>query len=299
MKRICEFCGKEYNWEEGQLNWTKDGIGNGPGTNNSKRFCSYKCGILYKDKKRKCTCLEKYGVNNINLLPEIRNKIKKTNLEKYGNPNGITFSKINYELRKQRELETKRKNGTLLSERIKDPIEFEKMYGQKAKDKIKQTRIKKHNTWSELYQNKEWKAKRDIKEYNTKKKNNSFNSSRQEDQIYQLLLQKFDKVERQYKSEKYPFLCDLYIPSIDLYIEYQGFWHHGNEPYNENNEKHKKIIEKWKSKKSGFYNIGIHVWTISDPLKRQIAKENDLNWIEFFNMEEFYQWYNNQTPCLI
>ena len=61
----------------------------------------------------------------------------------------------------------------------------------------------------------------------SKKKNKTFGKSKSEDQIYQLLLQKFNKVERQYKSEQYPFACDFYIPSIDLYIEYQGFYTHG------------------------------------------------------------------------
>ena len=36
----------------------------------------------------------------------------------------------------------------------------------------------------------------------------------------------------------------------------------------------------------------IDVWTISDPLKRKTAKKNNLNWIEFFNMEQFMEWYN-------
>ena len=30
-----------------------------------------------------------------------------------------------------------------------------------------------------------------------------------------------------------------------------------------------------------------------DPLKRKTAKENNLNWIEFFSMKEFENWYNN------
>ena len=42
------------------------------------------------------------------------------------------------------------------------------------------------------------------------------------------------------------------------------------------------------------YENAIHVWTISDPLKRKIAKENNLNWLEFFTIDQFMTWYKHQ-----
>ena len=31
----------------------------------------------------------------------------------------------------------------------------------------------------------------------------------------------------------------------------------------------------------------LRTWTVKDPLKRHIVKENNLNWLEFFNMNDF------------
>lgn len=60
------------------------------------------------------------------------------------------------------------------------------------------------------------------KEYITKRKNNSFNSSKAEIQLQKKLVEVFGKcdVVRQYfDRERYPFKCDFYIKSIDLFIE--------------------------------------------------------------------------------
>ena len=40
------------------------------------------------------------------------------------------------------------------------------------------------------------------------------------------------------------------------------------------------------------YKNAINVWTIRDPLKRKTAKDNGLNWLEFFTMDEFMKWYS-------
>lgn len=130
-----------------------------------------------------------------------------------------------------------------------------------------------------------------LKKHNTMKQNLSFGASKDENYIFKKLLEKYHIVLRQYKSTLYPFNCDFYIPSIDLYIEYQGFFTHGNEPYL--NLPHQKlIIESWKNKNSNFYNNAIKNWTYTDPLKRNIAKINKLNWLEFFNIEDFNNWFS-------
>ena len=45
-----------------------------------------------------------------------------------------------------------------------------------------------------------------------------------------------DDIIRQYNSERYPFSCDFYIKSLDVFIEYQGFWSHNVHPYNPDSE---------------------------------------------------------------
>ena len=138
------------------------------------------------------------------------------------------------------------------------------------------------------------------KQYETKKRNHSFNSSVPEDKIKNILIQKFPDFKYQYRSELYPFACDFYIPEFDLYIEFQGTWIHGKNgktilgAYDKNNREHQKVLSIWqeKAKNSKFYEIAIEVWTIRDPLKRETARKNNLNWIEFFTMDEFMKWYD-------
>lgn len=130
--------------------------------------------------------------------------------------------------------------------------------------------------------------------YKTKKKNHTISTSKPEEQIYLLLINKFNDVKRQYKSKEYPFACDFYIYDLNLYIEYQGDWGHGSEPFDFNNITHVEKLNKWKRGMiSGHprYKTAINTWTIRDPLKRETAKNNNLNWIEFFTMKEFMNWY--------
>lgn len=123
---------------------------------------------------------------------------------------------------------------------------------------------------------------------NIKRQNGTLNFSKPEEDIYQLLLTKFSKEDiiRQYSTEIYTYPCDFYIKSLDLYIEYQGSWVHGRVPFDENNTIHQNIVNKWKIKNTEYFNYAVKIWSIRDPLKRKIAKENNLNWIEFFTFEE-------------
>lgn len=121
-------------------------------------------------------------------------------------------------------------------------------------------------------------------------------TSKEEDHIYDLLKTKYNNVERQYWSALYPFPCDFYIPELDLYIEYQGYWTHGKwrnkfyGKYDKNNPEHKKVFKTWLHKNTKAYKKALKTWIIRDPLKRETAKKNNLNWIEFFTIEEFKYW---------
>ena len=79
-----------------------------------------------------------------------------------------------------------------------------------------------------------------------------------------------------------------------MYIEYQGHWTHGGHAYT-GSEEDQKLLMKWESKsnKSPLYKKAKHIWTVLDVHKRSIAKENHLNWIEFFNLDQFFEWYNS------
>ena len=406
MILICENCGKEYEYKEGQLNWGKNEPHNGKGSVNAKKYCCFKCGKeaykkhcketnlkrygcenpfqveQFKEKskqtclshygvdnsmkskdiqrksqetclkhygkkfpgqlkecwnKRKQTCLKEYGVEHPAQNQKVQEKIKNTKLEKYGDENYNNLSKA-----KQTMLE---KYGVEWASQIDFAKEKSKQtcldkYGVKFsfqsdnnKSKAKQTKLVKygdenyHNidkakqTNLEKYGNKnplccegiKKKAKNTMitkygveyyvlskefekKAHESKKRNDSYGKSKEEEKINELLNKKFSKIERQYKSRLYPFFCDFYISELNLYIEYQGYWSHGKQPFNESNEEHLTILHTWEDKmktKNSSYANAIEVWTIRDPLKRETARKNNLNWLEFFTLDEFMKWYNN------
>ena len=211
--------------------------------------------------KMKQTNLERYGVEWTTIVPDVIEKIKNTNLERYG----VVSTTCVPEIKRKQELSCLKHYGVI------NPS-----FSPEIIDKI----------------------------YNIRKNNKSWNISKDEKIIIELLLEKYPNTKTQYKSELYPWKCDFYIPEIDLYIEYQGLWTHGVKsfnyngthynchcPYDPNNLIHQEVIKQWKNKNSNFYNSAIETWTIKDVLKRETAKKNNLNWIEFFTIKDFNDWY--------
>ena len=243
----------------------------------------YGCTHYNNIEKYKQTCLERYGVENSSLNKDIMKKImgsksqhteeqkktiqekyKQTCLEKYGSEH---YTNIN-----------QRKRTNLEKYGYECPTK-----NKYVKNKIKQTNIKKYG--SEHYtQSKEYQSRHDeiqTKVNNTKHINHTFNSSEIETEFAHYLDSQNIEYIRQYRSKEYPFNCDFYLPKYDLYIEIQGSWVHGFHPYNENIDK--DTLEAWKSKNNDFYNNAIETWTIRDPKKREIAKQNHLKWLEIFS----------------
>ena len=112
--------------------------------------------------------------------------------------------------------------------------------------------------------------------------NNTFNTSNAEDNYFLKLKEMYgdDNVIRWYSDERYPFACDFYIPSEDLFIEYNKTWTHGGHPFDEMNLDDIYKLETWeeKAKTSKYYQNAIYTWTDLDVRKQKIAKENKLNY---------------------
>jgi len=125
---------------------------------------------------------------------------------------------------------------------------------------------------------------------NEKRKNKTFNTSKQENESYKLLKEKYPDAICQYRDkDRYPFACDFYVSSLDLFIECNYHWTHGGKPY-EGIDKDIDKVNKWKEKNTEYYNNAINCWTIRDVNKRNIARQNKLNYIEFWNINELKKW---------
>ena len=116
--------------------------------------------------------------------------------------------------------------------------------------------------------------------YKTKNINNSFNISKPEKEYYDYLVARYgiENVKTQYIDSRYPFKCDFYIKSEDLFIELNLQWSHGGHLFS-NSVEDSRILDYWKkkAKTSKFYENAIDVWTRRDPEKYKYIVKNKLN----------------------
>lgn len=269
--------------------------------------------------------MKKYGVDNVAKLESVKLKTRNTNIMKYGGPAPLSNENIRKKTEKtclerygcknawnndKQKQTMKNKYGcenpsqsNIIKEKRKQT--FINNFGVDnpgksdiIKDKIKQTNLERYGC-ENVFQSEIIKSKIDYKDnirkgFETKRKNGILNESisKEELEIFEKLKTKFPNTINQYRDEeKYPFNCDFYIPEIDTWIEYQGYYTHGSHPFNPNSEEDKLIIEKWKEHNnlSAIYN-----WTIRDHLKRETAKQNELKYLEFFTIKEFEEWFETQ-----
>lgn len=236
-------------------------------------------GSEYFKEKSKQTKLEKYGDENYNN----REKCIETTIKKYGVKNTKQA-----ESAKQKEKETcMQKYGVSSYRKTKE-----------CEEKIRKTTLEKwgveHITqskkWSDIwYNNEEWIKHKNENRYKTLKNNKSYNQSKPELLIYNELKKYYNDIKYQYSEDnRYPFCCDFYIPSKDLFIEYNGYWTHGNMIYDSNNPKCIEQLNKWKQRNkiqeekgnyANLYKNAINTWTVRDVKKYQTAKNNKLNYL--------------------
>ena len=259
---------------------------------------------IFKQKSKE-TCLQKYGVEYTGQIPEKIEKTHKTCLEKYGVDSVFKVQKF-----RNQSLDTCIKKYASNEDDINSIVNIGQL--KYIKDKIKNTCLEKYGVenpmQTQYYKNliSSILSSNEIQEkiYNTKLLNNSFNISYQEDVCFDLLKEKYSDCIRQYKSELYPYNCDFYIPSLDLYIEYNGSHYHHYHPFDINDDNDINELNRLKEKaensnahkngkKSQYDNI-IYTWTILDLKKRNIAQQNNLNYIEFWNINEVKEWINKQ-----
>lgn len=286
----CPKCGNEIFWTKGH---------------GFKKYCCRSCWAKdnspFKKKeiqqKIKNKFIEKYGTDNVLKLKEFHDKAKQTKLEKYGDENYNNKEKIRQTFLRKYGFTCAAKVSEIRKKQIETAIK--KYGGVFHKEKVSETIQEKYGVkWFTL--SNKLKERANSKEaiekgIETRRKNHTFNVSKPEENLYKILIDKYgeDNIIRQYKSFKYPWRCDFYVKSKDLYIELQGYYTHGTHPYDENNPKDVKILEELKLKYQDYYLQNrkypqiITIWTEYDVKKREVAKKNKLNFIEEFDSINF------------
>ena len=276
---------------------------------------------------KSASILRKYGVDNVAKLQTSKEKRKQTCLERYGMDVNSTISKkekCKSSIRNKYNVD----NVMQISDvKQKQQNTIQRLYGvnniqqnKEIHDKTIQTRIAKYGdtglfgsksfyrkakeTWLANYNvDNPMKSKEVVERFKqlhpdviekmlkTKDINKTHNTSNDEQYIKEILTNIFPDLKTQYHSELYPFRCDFYIPCLDLYIEYNGSWTHGGCLFEDNDFCNTQLtIWKEKAKTSNYYSNAITTWTIRDVNKYNIAQQNNLNWLCFYNLEQFNDW---------
>lgn len=261
--------------------------------------------------KAKKTCLERYNSETpLNRESVLRKKWEEENLKKYGKRVLVNIDKIaetklikygdakycNREKAYKTMMERYGVKATLQSNELFDKVKKTKLerYGDSHyinREKVHKTMIERYGV-ENPYQIQSIRDRIDYsKVIETKKKNHTFNSSKEEDKMYELLKKTYPSytIIRNYEDERYKnpnnenkFVCDFYIKELDLFIELNGHYTHGKHPFDEDNEEDVALLNEYKNKTAPSYKILVEVWGNRDVIKRKVAKDNNLNYITFY-----------------
>ena len=127
----------------------------------------------------------------------------------------------------------------------------------------------------------EWRTKARA----TMKQNGTSKSSKPEENMYRQLCEKYgaDNVKRHYYDDRYPYECDFYIESEDLFIELNLHPSHYTHPFDDSSKEDLSILHKLKEEDSEWSKMIIDVWSIRDVEKLQCAIRNNLNYKQVYS----------------
>lgn len=228
------------------------------------------------------TCLEKYGTDYPFQAELVKNKMKSTFLRKYGVDNCQKCKSISDKTVKTRHKNNLEKYGVTevaMTQRIKNKIS-----NSTRNYMLGRTQEEKDKFYHKI---------REIK-----RERGTLSTSKPEEDFYNWLLTLFEEsdIYRNYSNDsRYPFMCDFYIKSQDMFIELNLYWMHGFHWFDENNAKDVFKLNAWKEKaKQGHkqYKVAVKVWSYSDLTKHAVAEKNNLNYIVLWNNEDIIRFKN-------
>lgn len=230
----------------------------------------------------------RYGVNRPLQNKQVRDKAVDTNLSRYGKK----FIGQVDRFRQKARATCLNKYGTeepLASESVREKIKItnRERYQGNAPMSSADVRQKSEDTVMKKYGVKHIMQSADVirKIKLTKAKNFTFSGSSSEDVLYQKLCEFYgkDDIKRNYISDRYPYACDFYIISRDMYIELNALWTHGHRWFDASRDI--DILQAWQAKKTEYYDNAVYVWSVADVNKREYARRSKLNYVVFWDTE--------------
>ena len=204
--------------------------------------------------KRKNTCLTKYGADYFFKTDEFKQKSVQTCLARYGVAHASQAL----------EVQVKQQNTMLSKYGVDNPFKSTEIMSSVDREA------------------------RLAKAEQTKRRNKTFNKSSYEEYLYARLLDNFcaNDIHRQYQDTRYPYRCDFYIKSLDLFIEVNLHWTHYTHPFDAGCTDDVAQLEAFKLKNTKGYNKLIEVWSIRDPEKRNAAINSKINYRVLYNKND-------------
>lgn len=237
---------------------------------------------------RKCADVARIGVPGIKWNDERRTKIEQTCIERYGSARYLDSKEGKAKV-------AKIKSNPDFREKMREVISSDEV-----QEKTRATCVEKYGVVSAM------KLQSTIdKVGETKRLNGTWSTSKPEERMYAILCDVFgqDDINRHYKEFRYPWHCDFYVKSLDLFIELNATWLHGGYWFDSSNPDDLAKLQMWESKvRDGkvFYNAAIDVWCVRDVVKHDMALQNKLNYLVFWknDLSDFIAWLNTR-PLLL
>lgn len=247
------------------------------------------------------------------LSPEVREKIEATSMKRYGVPyywqSDAGRVRLKELLNSEEVIEkTRQTNFERYGAETWQSSDAgrQKLASKEVRDKTEKTNYKRYGakTWSNTDEGKQSMAaiisSNEVQDkiIATKMEHGTINDSQPERDVYRALIEKFgkDDVFPQYRSDRYPYKCDFYIKSSDLFIELNIYWMHGGHWFDENNEDDLAKLQVWLVSGKPSYERAVYVWTQNDLDKKRTAEKNNLNYIVFWkqDLSDFNEWLEKQ-----
>ena len=235
--------------------------------------------------QRKNTTFLNYGVSSPSKSSVIQQRMQETCKDRYG---------VDHYMKTDEAKEKQREYMLLHGKAIfkKSRVTCMERYGVPNYAMTDEARINMSNRMSDV------SVRQSL--LNTRKQNQTDIISSSELDFGKMLISIFgeDDVESQYFDEnRYPFVCDFYIKSRDLFIELNAHWSHGGHWYDDNNVIDCELNQKWLNG-SDYYKKCSETWSIRDVKKRDCASRNNLNYVTLWdtNLQDAVLWIGMDCP---